>query len=126
MKFEIDFGQSPLYVLIKTEGKASVEGFDNLMKTLVNSPQWKPGTRQLADHRKLIVSEISSEEMRQLVNIVKKYSREHGNGPCAFVMQNALGFGLARMYELMGGMGIHKELAVFYEIDDAIEWLKGQ
>lgn len=35
LNFEIDFSPPPDYVLIKTEGEASVEGFENLLKTLV-------------------------------------------------------------------------------------------
>ena len=126
MKFEIDFDQSPDYVLIKGEGEASVEGFDNLMKALVTSPKWKPGIKQLADHRSLILSGLSSEEVRRLVNIVKQYSEKYGNGPCAFLVKDALAFGLARMYAMLGGEGIHPETNVFYKFEEAIEWLKMQ
>ncbi len=124
MKFEIDFSPIPDYILLKTEGEASFEGFENLFKTLVSSPQWKPGTGYLVDHRKLILKELSSKEMSGIVSLVRKYSKEYGAGPCAFVVADSLGFGLARMYELLGGEGLHPKIGVFYAMDEAIEWLK--
>lgn len=51
MTFEIDFSPLPDYVRIKTEGEASVEGFENLLKALVSSPKWEAGTKLLVDHR---------------------------------------------------------------------------
>ena len=126
MKFEIDFSPLPDYVLIKSEGKASVEDFENLLKTLAQSPRWKPGTKQLFDHRNLIVNDIFIAEMRQLVNIVKLHTREYGSSPWAFVVQDVLGFAFSKVYELLGGAALHLQFAVFYSIDEAIKWLKEQ
>lgn len=124
MRFEIDFDQSPDYVYIRTEGEASVRGFDKLLAEIVDSPNWKTGTKQLVDHRKLMLDKLTSEDMRTIKDIVKKNSNKLGNGRCAFVINNTLGFGLARMYELLGGKEIHQEIAVFYTIDEAVEWLR--
>jgi len=124
MNFEIDFSPFPDYVLVRTEGEPSVEGFENLLKTLVASPKWQAGTKQLVDHRNLIFKDLSAEEMRQIVLVVRKYSMRLGNGHCAFVMKNPLGFGFARMYELSGGAAIHPHIGVFYSINEAVKWLK--
>lgn len=123
MKFEIKFDQSPKYVYIQTDGEASVSGLDRLLKDLVNAPEWKPGTMQLVDHRKLKLDKFTSNEMQAVKEIVKANSDKLGNGKCAFVVSNTLGFGLARMYELSGGREVHQEIAVFYKIEEAIEWL---
>jgi len=124
MKCEIDFSPLPDYVLMKYEGKASSEGFDNALKTLVSSPQWKIGTKQLVDHRKANFKDFSSDDMKRVVNIVKKHHEKLGNGPCAFVVKGDFGFGLARMYEILGGDGIHVQIGIFHSIDEAIGWLK--
>lgn len=123
MKFEIDFNPLPKYVLIRTDGKASVHGFDELLSALVNSPNWETGAGQLVDHRGLIVAHLTSENMQEINRIVAKHGQKLGNGPCAFVVSDLLGFGLARMYELLGGGDIHFEINVFYTMDDAVEWL---
>lgn len=124
MKFEINFEKSPEYVYIKTDGEASVQGFDELLTAIVESPKWITGSKQLVDHRKLKPERLTSEDVRRIDNIVKKHAKKLGNGRCAFVVSGALGFGLVRMYECLSGEDIHQESAVFYTIDEAVEWLK--
>ena len=124
MRFEINFEQSPEYVYIQTDGEASVRGFDELLTAIVESPNWITGAKQLVDHRKLKSDMLTTEDVRKIKNIVMKHANELGNGRCAFVVSEAAGFGLVRMYELYGGYEFHQEVAVFYTIDDAVEWLK--
>ena len=124
MRFEINFEQLPEYVYIQTDGEASVRGFNELLTAIVESPNWITGAKQLVDHRKLKPDMLTSEDVRKIKNIVKKHAKKLGNGRCAFVVSEATGFGLVRMYELYGGEEIHQEVAVFYTIDDAVEWLR--
>ena len=123
MKFEINFDQLPEYVYIQTTGEASIIGFDKLLKKIVESPSWKTGTKQLIDHRKLALEKLTTDDMRTIKDIVKKNSEKLGNGQCAFVIKNTLGFGMARMYELVGGEALHQDISVFYTIEEAVEWL---
>jgi hypothetical protein len=113
MNFEINFDQSPEYVYIQTSGEASIRGFDKLLTAIVGSPEWKTGTKQLIDHRKLILNKITLDDMRIIEDIVKKNIKKLGNGRCAFVVNDALGFGMAKMYELIGGEAMHQEIGVF-------------
>ena len=124
MRFEINFDQSKEYVYIQTDGEASVSGFDKLLTAIVESPKWIPGTKQLVDHRKLKHDKLTSEDVQKIEAIVKKHGKKLGNGPCAFVVPGPLGFGLVRVYEGLGGEDIHQEIAVFYTIDEAVEWLR--
>ena len=114
----------PDYVLIQTQGEASDRDFDDLLTELVNSPRWVVGTRQIVDHRELVMKGLSSDSMQRIMDIVKKHSNKLGNGRCAFVVKDALGFGVARMYELIGGERVHIEVRVFYSLNEAVEWLK--
>ena len=124
MKFKINFDHMPEYVLIQTQGEASDHDFDDLLKELVDSPRWVVGTCQLVDHRELIMKNLTPKSMQRIKEIVEKHSKKLGNGRCAFVVKDALGFGVARMYELIGGEGIHVEVRVFYSLNEAAEWLK--
>ena len=124
MRFEINFEKSSEYVYIKTEGEASVSGFNELLTELIESSDWITGTKQLVDHRKLKLDKLKSVDMGIIRDIVKQHSEKLGNGRCAFVVSGSLGFGFVRMYELLGGNDIHQELAVFYEIDEAVNWLR--
>ena len=124
MKFKINFDHMPDYVLIQTQGEASDHDFDDLLTELIDSTKWVVGTRQLVDHRELIMKNLTSNSMQRIRDIVKKHSKKLGNGRCAFVVKDALGFGIARMYELLGGENIHVEVGVFYSLNEAVEWLK--
>ena len=124
MKFKINFDYMPDYVLIQTQGEASDHDFDDLLTELIDSTKWVVGTRQLVDHRELIMKNLTSNSMQRIRDIVKKHSKKLGNGRCAFVVKDALGFGIARMYELIGGESIHIEVGVFYSLNEAVEWLK--
>ena len=124
MKFKINFEKSPEYVYIQTDGEASVHGFDELLTAIVESPNWVTGTKQLVDHSKLKIEKLTGQDVRKIEDIVKKHAKKLGNGRCAFVVAGALGFGLVRMYELLGGQDIHQGVAVFFTIDEAVEWLR--
>lgn len=124
MEFKVNFDHMPDYVFVQTQGEASDRDFDDLLTMLVNSPKWVVGTRQLVDHRELIMKNLSSDSMQRIMDIVKKHSEKLGNGRCAFVVKDALGFGIARMYELIGGERIHIEVGIFYSLNEAVEWLK--
>ena len=124
MKFKINFDHMPDYVLIQTQGEASDHDFDDLLTELIDSTKWVVGTRQLVDHRELVMKNLTSNSIQRIRDIVKKHSKKLGNGRCAFVVKDALGFGIARMYELIGGESIHIEVGVFYSLNEAVEWLK--
>jgi hypothetical protein len=124
MKFEINFDYMPEYVQITTNGEPSVRDFNDLLTKIVNSPRWVTGTSQLVDHRKLIMDGLASANMERIKDIVKKHNKKLGDCPCAFVIKDVLGFGIVRMYELLGGESIHHEVGVFYSVNEAVEWLK--
>ena len=124
MTFEINFDLSEGYVYIKTAGHANPMGFDEMIKHLVNNPKWKPGTNQLVDHRNLKGKNLKSNEVELIKEIVNNYTDEIGFGKCAYVIPDTLGYGLVRMYEGMGGDRLHGDMAVFYDLDEAVNWLK--
>ena len=124
MKFEINFDNMPEYVLIRTEGEISVGDFDALLTTLVDSPRWVTGTDQIVDHRKLMMGNVTPNDVKILEGIVKMHSKKLGNGRCAFVVKGDFEFGMVRMYELIGGGKIHIKVGVFQSINEAVEWLK--
>ena len=123
MEFELNFEKLPDYIFVQTQGEASVSGFDELLTAIVSSPKWVRGLKQLVDHRKLESENLTAEDIQAIKCIVEKHAQNLGNGCCAFVVSGPLEFGLVRMYDILGGENIHKNVAVFYKIDEAVEWL---
>ena len=124
MEFDINFDNMPEYVLIRTEGEALVRDFDVLLTTMVDSPRWITGTDQIVDHRKLVMGNVTPNDVKILEGIVKMHSKKLGNGLCAFVVKGDFEFGMVRMYELIGGGKIHIKVGIFHSINEAVEWLK--
>jgi hypothetical protein len=124
MKFEINFDNMPEYVLIRTEGEASVRDFDVLLTTLLDSPRWVTGTDQIVDHRKLVMGNLPSIDVNKIKDIVKMHSKKLGNGRAAFVVKGKFEVGMLRIYELIGGGKIHIKVGLFHSINEAVEWLK--
>ncbi len=124
MDYTLDFDNMPDYVLLRTRGPASVEGFRTMVKALVESPEWITGTPQIVDHRELDVTVIVPDELTAVKDILVEYSKELGSGVCAFVMGDELGFGFARMYDILGGDSVHSNVEVFYSFREALIWIK--
>lgn len=125
MKFILDFENMPDYVLLRTNGSIEVEGVDKMMNDLLNSPEWITGSPQIVDHRELDLTGMVADEMKDIWGIIKNHSERLGDGQCAFVVGDELGFGFARMYDLLGGDSIHKKVEIFYQFRDALKWIKG-
>jgi hypothetical protein len=66
MEFKINFDHMPEYTLITTEGEASIRGFDDLLRKIVDSPEWVFGTSQLIDHRKMMMGNLTSNNIQQI------------------------------------------------------------
>jgi hypothetical protein len=124
MKFEINFEYMPDYVLIRTEGEASARDFDELLTTLVDSPEWVTGTDQIVDHRKLLRDNFTLDKVREIKNIVKNHSKKLGNGCVALVVKGDFEARKARLYELIGGVSFHFKVRICYSINKAVEWIK--
>jgi len=75
-------------------------------------------------HERPPFENLTSKNMRIIKNIVKMHSKQLGDGRCAFVIKGEFEFGMARMYELIGGDKIHIRVGVFRSINEAVEWLK--
>lgn len=124
MHFEISFDHMPEFVLIRTGGEATVQDFDVLLTQLVNSAEWIPGTSQLVDHRRLVLESLDYSAMEAIRGVMANYTGELGSGRCAFVVGDELGFGMARMYDMLGGDAVHAGIGVFYSMDEAMEWIR--
>ena len=88
------------------------------MLSLTSDPDFDPTFRQLYDLREVTSSELSGDEMRAgaMMNPWNKGARR------AFVCDQDVMFGLARMFEMLTDQG-GDQIKVFREIPDALAWL---
>ena len=58
-----------------------------------------------------------------LTGVNFRHGPQLGRGRAAFIVLNSIGLGLSRMYELICGNRMHRDMQVFYSVEDALEWL---
>ena len=69
-------------------------------------------------------SKITSDDLRDLVQVAKKYSYKRAGGKTAFVSNENLSFGLGRMFEMLSEVeDIQFEYKSFRIMTEAKEWL---
>ncbi|HYL83449.1 MAG TPA: hypothetical protein VE263_04385 [Candidatus Angelobacter sp.] len=86
---------------------------------LLKDPDFNPSHSQIVDFRQVTAFDVSSQEIHELAqkSIFSPQSRR------AIIAPSDLGFGLARMFEMLrenqGELGIR----VFRTLDEAIDWV---
>ena len=104
-----------------SDGETTIE---NWLKTIHEYGAGRMTTRELYDLRGQ-TNLFSNDEVGQILEIALKNQAIHeGNRKTAVVVDTISQFGLSRMYELKSEVeGVLTKTQVFYQLDDAIEWL---
>jgi len=104
-----------------SDGETTIE---NWLKTIHEYAAERMTTRELYDLRGQ-TNLFSNDEVGQILEIALKNRAIHeGNRKTAVVVDTISQFGLSRMYELKSEVeGVLTKTQVFYQLDDAIEWL---
>jgi len=104
-----------------SDGETTIE---NWLKTIHEYGAERMTTRELYDLRGQ-TNLFSNDEVGQILEIALKNQAIHeGNRKTAVVVDTISQFGLSRMYELKSEVeGVLTKTQVFYQLDDAIEWL---
>ena len=104
-----------------SDGETTIE---NWLKTIHEYGAERMTTRELYDLRGQ-TNLFSNDEVGQILELALKNRAIHkGNRKTAVVVDTISQFGLSRMYELKSEVeGVLTKTQVFYQLDDAIEWL---
>ena len=86
-------------------------------------PAFVPGMPSLYDMRELGSEALTGAELSKILEDGNAILEERGVHRTAFIAAQDIAFGLARMYELMGGAA-QGERAVFRDRESAEAWLR--
>lgn len=97
---------------------------ENWLETVHNYGQDGMTTRELYDLRRQ-TNLFSNDEIGEILEVALKNRAIHTNNrKTAVLVYNISQFGLSRMYELTSEVkGVLTKTQVFYQLDDATEWL---
>lgn len=121
MEHRFDFDE-PGRVIITVWGEATLAGFRGYMAEFLDDPRWRPGMDSLVDLRALEIGEITSAQIRGLVEAQTRNREKRGGGRTAAVVSQEVTFGLVRMYEAYADQQSSPH-RVFRSYDEARTWL---
>jgi len=124
MKCEINYENSLSVLKIVATGKASVEGYNDLVEQMMKHSKWNPGMKTLIDQRSLVTDHLSTESITAISNLIKALREKLGNGSCALVMSEPVGINMAKMWKLITQADVHFKISVCNSVDQAVDWLK--
>ena len=124
MDFEISFIDDAQIAMVKTSGRATLEGFDAFLEAMTSDPRWLTGMSILGDHSELDMSSMSAQEIENLVSARLLRASAVGAGRLAIVAGNPLTFGFGRMFETYAEDVLPFRMRIFKKTDDALAWLR--
>ena len=79
----------------------------------------------MCDFRLLNIFKLSAQDIEQLVEVHRRYSRllQKNPGPIAVVVAKVVDYGLVRMWELVAN-DMFPMFRPFLRMEEALEWLK--
>lgn len=75
------------------------------------------------DATKLEVGHVTIDEITYIIGNIQQASEKRKGGKAAWVVRDDFGFGMGRMFELMAEEKMQIEIMVFYEINEAKNWI---
>ena len=122
--FEI-FPEQGFYIS-RWVGRVDDEAMARAYRRLFEIEAWRPGLDEVVDAREADVRLVSAEGVRTLSKIIESHlvslEAEDVSFRTAAVFGNDLGFGLARLYEMVS-VDSPETVRVFREMAAAREWL---
>lgn len=110
------------FARIEVEGALTVPLVEESLGELLAHPEFGPSYRQLVDWSRVDRVELSAADVRELLGRSLAAAPRAGHARIAFVAPLDLAYGIARMFELMGGK-LPYDVAVFRSVAEAMDWL---
>lgn len=108
----------------KIKGAIDVPGLQTLLGNFYQSEAYDPSMDSLWDLTEADFREVKTEEIRALAEMVSKHWGSDARSRAALVVSQDLGFGLARMYEILLSALDSPNVMVFRSIEEARDWLE--
>lgn len=129
MNYEIDYRDGIFFV--RTFGKVQLEGVYQYFNDLFNHPEWKKGSLLLADHRALDKNwsdvKIFDIANKVVASMTKYTDKLEGTRIAAlYVLGSNVSTDFSLYETLLKYLKIPVERKVFYDMNEALEWLRSK
>ncbi len=122
--FELHFERDAGLVRLVYRGTAHLNGLIEATDTLINRRLWQPRMKILTDLRNVDMSDLNSDDFRNLAAHVSAYDHRHLASKSAAVVNKPLEYGLSRVFMTNAEMDdVPTEQKLFGTVEEAEEWL---
>jgi hypothetical protein len=104
-------------------GNYDVEKFLKFYRELLSDENVEQIDAIIWDATELKVGHVTINEIDYVIEHIHKASEKRKGGKAAWVVANRFGFGMGRMFELMSEDKIRIDIKVFYDLNEAKEWI---
>jgi hypothetical protein len=106
-------------------GRLTYAEVRDALEELYARPDFDPAMNALWDLRDAVTTDISSDDVRKIVQLVKGRRPSGVSSRVALVVSREADFGMARMYEAQLDSVSQGNLRVLRDIDEATAWVGG-
>lgn len=124
MDFTIIIDKEKNMAIIKSTGNAVVSDIASYQKLLTEDPDWKAGMNILVDHTGLVTTHLSFQEIQSISKSITAFAKELGNGRLALVVRTMMGYGLARMWQILTSELSDLNIKIFRSLEHAEQWVE--
>lgn len=123
MRHEFSFDPEHSLVRVNAAGVMTPATFERQFQDLIHHPQWRRGMKILSDYRGIDGSGLTTDDVRAMASVYAGLADRIGPGRSALVVNEALQYGLARMWVSWAEMKIPREVRVFTSMEEARRWV---
>ena len=123
MQHEIKFQENKSFVTLRTSGELTFDGFQLMLRELVDDPKWKSSLNGLVDNRAASLDSLTLHDLQKISLSVTQLKDTLGHGACAIVLPDDGGFTKIAMWKIMTEPEVDFKIEYFNSIVTATEWL---
>lgn len=110
--------------IIRSSGVAVVSEISDYQHKLTDNVDWSPGMNILVDHTGLVTTHLTFQEIQSISKSISSVAKELGDGRLALVVRTMMGYGLARMWQILTSELSSLNIKIFRSIDHAEQWVE--
>ena len=123
MQFQIEVNKSSRFCQVRVVGRMDMSEYESAVEAFLDHPDVTPGMATVYDLREAEMSHLNADDFRSMSFHNGKFASRRGRARVAIVVADAVTFGLARMYEVLGATP-NLETQVFSDHAKAIQWVQ--
>ena len=124
MKYKIEYLNQNNLFTIKTDGNMTGNDFIAMAEEILNHPHYKPNDNILFDHRELKLENVTIHDIEKIRKFHRKNEKIIGNSKSAIVVKSK--FEWDNIWKQGEKIKTDNIVKIFYDFNNAINWIKEQ